>query len=250
VSLVPGGALGQLGINPLPQGTLAELAREGLDPGLVTSCSPTRPGIRACPVEADCPFHLKRYGGFKFVRGPRNVGYYLATDGAQKEDWCACHVYVRTLLARQRQGNALREQGKPHERIAIIAQEGEEILTNVVVPKNPEAPEHLREYHSVQATVRVPAHPRPGENKAMTHAHELARRQAARDAADPMYDAPAAPAPPPRLDPSAPVTPWEPAPAAEAPEPEPAATATATAEPVRRKHRATAPAPPEEPEVG
>src|SRR5678815_4617991 len=115
------GALGMMGVDDVPRGTVEELRAVGLDPAQVGSCAPRGAGgVRGCRMEQECIFAQARYGGFK-GKGPKNVGYYKREiDGPQKQDWMPCHSFVQSLARRMRAGDAAREQGQPHEQIRII----------------------------------------------------------------------------------------------------------------------------------
>ena len=63
-TLPSAGALAQLGIQPTPVDTLAAVKRAGFDPSLVASCARPSQGVRGCPMWKECPFHLKKYGGY------------------------------------------------------------------------------------------------------------------------------------------------------------------------------------------
>jgi hypothetical protein len=165
-----------------PCGTLEELQEQGLDPRKVACCAPNSPGVRGCNHYEDCIFHMKRYGGFR-GKGPRYVGYFLKThEGAKKEDFMSCYHFIKTLLGRMRAGNAYREQGKPHEVIRIIAQEGEPVLKRFdeALDKNNNKTGDLRRkiYHR---SVAVPPFPRPKDNPLVTYDQELDARELERD---------------------------------------------------------------------
>jgi hypothetical protein len=172
------GALAIIGQNPIPQGTPDELRKQGVDPNMVGCCAPRSPGVRGCPVERDCIFHLAKYGGFK-NEGPRYIGYYLRThEGRQKEDTMLCHHFVRVLLSRMREGAMQRDRGiAAAERIVVIAQEPglERVHPNgkpwpttvrqrVGVPVNPNDHTINAAYKLETKVVDVPTWPRPGEN--------------------------------------------------------------------------------------
>lgn len=181
------GALGMLGENPIPQGTLDELRKEGADPARIACCAPRAPGVRGCAVENECPFHLQKYGGFKY-KGPKNVGYYLRThEGQQKQDFTSCHAFVRTLLSRMRSGIAAAQEGKPHEIIRIIGQEGDTIRQRYAEPVNPNDHTINARWRMVTKTVTIPAHPRPGDNPQTSYDQELWAEEKARRKHDPDF---------------------------------------------------------------
>ena len=184
------GALGRLGIVTTPIGTLDELREQGIDPREVACCHAPAPGvIRGCAIEKECPFHLKRYGGFKGTGGPKYVGYFLQThEGNKKEDFCTCVVFVRTLLARQRAGMAARQEGKPHEIIRVVAQEGEKIITRISVPVNELDKSPTADYKYVMAAVEVPKFPRPGQNEKISYDQKLTARELARQRAEDKFE--------------------------------------------------------------
>lgn len=168
------GALALVGQNPIPQGTPDELRKLGVDPEKIGSCAPRSPGVHGCAVERDCRFHLQKLGGFKY-QGPRNVGYYLRThEGNQKEDFCTCHAFVRTLQARMLAGNAQRDAGNVNaEIIRIVAQEGGTIRQRVAVPIDPNNHNINAAYKFETRRIEVPVHPRPGDNTQMDYESEL-----------------------------------------------------------------------------
>lgn len=180
------GALGFMGIDPLPRGTLDEIVAQGLDPQLVASCHAARPGVvRGCAVEKECRFHQLRMGGFKGKSGPKYVGYFLQThEGNKKEDFISCHAFVRTLQARMDAGSAARQKGQAHEIVRVIAQEGEKIVQRIGVPVNPADKTVGASYKYVTQTIEVPRMPRPGENDRLTYDQELTAREQERQQRD------------------------------------------------------------------
>jgi hypothetical protein len=191
---LPAGALGILGINPHPIGTVEELKRLNLSLGANGSCAPSaglpghQPGVRGCPVYDRCPFHLKKLGGFK-DHGPRNVGYYLRThEGHAKEDFTPCYHFVATLVERMRAGQRDRENGKNGEIIEVIAQEGREdqkIMTKVWSPVDESNKALTAPYKMIRALVVVPKFPRPGEaGSDLSYDMELEQRRLKREAKD------------------------------------------------------------------
>lgn len=181
------GLLGMLGENPLPQGTPEELRKAGLDPARIGSCAPKSPGVRGCPMWKECPFHLQKYGGFK-GHGPKYVGYYLKThENRQKQDFMTCHAFVRTMMGRMKTSVAAQLDGKPHEIVRVIAQEGETIRTRVGVKKNPDDKTATAEYEMRTETKPVPAHPRPGDNTQTNYDADLWAEEQIRRKYDPDF---------------------------------------------------------------
>jgi hypothetical protein len=173
-----------MGIQPMPQGTLEELRREGIDPRNVASCHESGPRVRGCPFWNECPFDKPQNGRFK-GQGPKYVGYFLQTDeGARKEDFMVCHAFVRTMKGRQDSGAIHRMQGfKNAEIIRIVAQEGEKITTKTWVPINPEDRLNGR-YKEKFEPIDVPKYPRPGENPMVTYEQMLAAQELRRQRAE------------------------------------------------------------------
>ena len=181
------GALGLLGIAPLPQGTPDELRRAGLNPEQIASCAPSGPGVRGCPLEKECPFQLAKYGGFKY-QGPKYVGFYqMTSEGNQREDFMLCHAFVRTMLARMREGNRAREEGRAHETIRVIAQEGDTVRQRVAVPVNPDDHTINARYAVKTFRVQVPEWPRPGDRSQVSYDQELWQDEQRRRGEDPEF---------------------------------------------------------------
>lgn len=182
------GALGMLGENPIPQGTPDELRAAGLDPAKVGSCAPRSEGVRGCPLDPECIFGQARYGGFKGVSGPHNIGYYKReVDGTQKQDVMTCHGFVRSLVRRMRAGDIAREEGKPHEQIRIIAQEGEWITINPIVQTDPNDKRVTAEWKRDPHKIQVPKHPRPSDNPQITYDQQLWAEEQIRRKYDPEF---------------------------------------------------------------
>lgn len=178
------------GIQHLPVGTLEELRENNLDPERVACCHRTVEGeVRGCPVWRDCQFQNKNRGGFK-GQGPKNVGFYLRTtkdEGSRSmESFMPCYGFVLALQARMNFGRAQREEGKDHEVIRIIAQQGEPIV--------------VRRYESVAADggnrsgdirirswpeeIKVPEFLRPNQNPGVTYEQQMREREERRMAID------------------------------------------------------------------
>ena len=193
----------------IPVGTKAEVEAAGMDPARTTCCHVHKLGeVQGCPMAGDCHFDRPRLGGFKFVRGPRNIGYRAITgdrlvtgEPVVKEDWCSCYTWVRTLQSRADFGDEQRRKNKPGELISVIAQEGEEIVTKIEFPFNidgkvirqdrrmfailekqgiPVDMNDRREaayYDYVKVRMEVPAHARPGQAEHLTYAQEVLGRE-------------------------------------------------------------------------
>jgi len=185
------GVLGMLGEDPIPRGTPDELRAAGLDPLKIGSCAPRSPGVRGCQFESLCIFGQQRYGGFK-GKGPRYVGYSLITiEGTAKRDTITCHGFIRALLNRMRAGNQAREEGKPHESIRIVAQEGEEIEVNPFEQVDPDDKKITAAIRRNPKVIKVPRHPRPADNPQVTFEQRLWAEENVRRKFDPEFSGPA-----------------------------------------------------------
>lgn len=181
------GALGQLGIQPVPVDTLGAVKRAGFDPSLVASCAPPAPGVRGCPMWKECPFHLTKYGGFK-RQGPKNVIYRLITDeGGKKEDYMSCVTFVRTMVSRMRAGQALREKGQAGDYIRVIGQEGDEYVSRMFVKVDPNDKREEAAYHEDMKLAVCPKHPRIGDAPDLKFDALMREREAASMAEDPDF---------------------------------------------------------------
>jgi hypothetical protein len=196
------GELIQWGGTNKPIGTLEEIKAAGLNPEKVCSCSPTikGSGIRSCAMEGACKFDRPRYGGFKFTRGPCNIGFEVITgdtlpsgEAVIQQGACPCYVWVSRFQKRAEFGAAQRADGKPGEIITIIGQEGDEIEMQIEMPinVNGEVIKQTRDmfdtldrqgikinrddrrdafgYVMVAVTDTVPHHPRPGERPLLSY---------------------------------------------------------------------------------
>lgn len=189
-----GSKLAELGIDNIPRGTLDELRKEGLDPGLVASCHPNQPGIRGCAQWADCLGHRKEHGGYK-GKGPINLAYFMQTnEGDVKEDSCTCHGFIRSgVQARMMEGIVQQMKGDPMaEVIEIVALEPgidpawPSTYTRKVWTQtnpNPADKEGVGNFVEDIKTVDVPKHPRPGESKGATYNDLIRSKYNARKAA-------------------------------------------------------------------
>lgn len=127
------GALGAIGINPQPIGTLAELEARGLDKGACGSCAPppdrSNPDRRGCHHWHDCVFRFERYGGFRGkdaneTLGPANVGYYVKTfEGSQMENDVSCFAFMQTMSHRLESSERNRDKYANAEIVEIVAME-------------------------------------------------------------------------------------------------------------------------------
>jgi hypothetical protein len=179
-----GVAMGVLGINPQPIGTLDELRRENLNPALIGSCAPSSPGVRGCQSYPNCIFRFKKFGGFRDF-GAKNIGYFIQThEGNKKEDEGSCHFFMQRLYDRMRAGERDRQDGKAGEIIEVIAQEGEIIHRQVTVNVN-ENPALPARYEKKTFTGPVSRFPRPGERQVVEYNTLLDDRRRAREAQDP-----------------------------------------------------------------
>jgi len=182
-------AVPRYGIIATPIGTLEEVRQNGMDPENVACCHQRAAGIRGCPMWESCRFGEVKRGGWK-GQGPHYVGYYLETspsDGArQVENFMACYNYTRVLQHREIAGRAHKDQGKPHETIQIIAQEGETIYLERHKHLDADGGNKNGDIRIKTWTepMQVPRFPRPGENPAITHRQVIAQRAAQRAAAE------------------------------------------------------------------
>lgn len=199
----------ELNTRHLPKGTLEELKAAHLDPSLYGCCHANAAdengvAIMGCPVEKNCPFAQRRFGGFK-GEGPEYIGYYHRTSRAdeskQHENIMSCFGFVSTLLRKMRKGAADKEEGRDYEHIEIIAlpkhvlerarAAGHRDVLNrfgdtVVVTKwTSEVPKSLVNMNLVPETVEieVPKFPRPSDNPRITYNQKLQARLAARELA-------------------------------------------------------------------
>lgn len=174
-----------------PAGTPEELRKAGLSPGNIASCAPcadspdAKAGVRGCPCSERCRFDQTINGGFKYVGGPRNIGFSLEThEGNVVEGEASCFFFTQTLQDRMDHGNAQRLQGKVGERIAIIAQEGEKIIKQYEVNRN-----YLTgkppDWHVDEFEVEVSRFLRPGEQRKLNYNQRMRKRQAERDKLNP-----------------------------------------------------------------
>jgi len=195
--------LAQMGIKPLPIGTVEEIRKIGLSEKEIATCHQNVRGVvRGCPVEGSCRFHLQSYGGFKYTGGPRYIGYRMITDeGSAKEDFSTCHNWVRTMQHRADHGAMRRQQGLSGELLTICAQEGDPIETRLQlpvnirgevvnvgqtlfgilrengIPINEQDRQQAVEYRFFVLKRTVPRHPRPGEHDQLTYDQELMLRE-------------------------------------------------------------------------
>lgn len=137
-----------------------ERARElGLDLKRVGTCAPKSKGVRGCALSDSCRFHMQRYGGFKGTR-PHYIGYfYRPLEGPPKVDICSCMTFVRSLQPQMDEGLALRMQGKRHQVVRIVAQEGEKVKVRVS-PQTVDAKGNLVTKHTTKE-IAVPTFPDP-----------------------------------------------------------------------------------------
>jgi len=195
-------ALAGFGIMPHPMGTLEELRQQGLDPARIGSCAPNPDvsgdrSVRGCPMWSECPFHLKRYGGFKANGGPHYIAYFMQShDNRKKEDIATCYAYTLTLLKRERAARAAREDGKPHEIIRVVAQEGGEYWKRDRVPVDPKDQSITAKYKWEEGLAKVPRFPRPMQNEDLYNDQALTQRELKRMTQDPDFEI--------RLDPAVP----------------------------------------------
>lgn len=174
------------GIKHMPVGTLEEIQAEGLNPDLIASCHSRVEGVtRGCPVWSTCQFHLKERGGFK-GKGPKNVGYYLRTtrdEGARtKEDFIPCYGFVLALQSRMNFGRAQKEEGKEHEVIRIVAQEGEKIAVRHYVSVAADGGNRTGDIRirEIPEIIEVPKFLRPRQNPGVTYEQMLRQREGRR----------------------------------------------------------------------
>lgn len=183
-----------LGIHHLPVGTLKEIRDANLDPDLVACCHSRVEGeVRGCPVWKTCQFNRRDRGGFK-GQGPHNVGYYLKTSrsdgGRQKEDFIPCYGFVLALQARMLAGRAAKDRGEDHEKIRIVAQEGESIVVRKymsVARDGGNVSGDIR-MKSITNVIEVPRFLRPSENPGVTYDQQLREREENREAADDEFE--------------------------------------------------------------
>lgn len=115
--------------SPLPVGTPESIAAEGQDPARWGSCYPQGASHPSFGTVMGCPFHRECIFGRK---KPVNKGVYIQTaDGSSRQVETSCFSYMGSLHAREKSMN---ETG---EVIAVIADEGEEIETRVVLSADP-----------------------------------------------------------------------------------------------------------------
>jgi hypothetical protein len=165
-----------------PVGTLEELKEQGLDPAKVKSCHLPGPGVAGCTFyKGECPFGLKDMGGFR-GQGPRYIGYQINPDeGPRAENLCRCFDFVASLRNRMFHGEAMRRATGKGEEIKIVAQEGEKIVTRVMVREDENDRSPNPRYKIVTATVEVPRFERPGESGDLAYSRMIAERDKARD---------------------------------------------------------------------
>ena len=208
-------ALSQMGITNDPIGTKDEVLAIGMDIAETACCAPRQRGIqRGCALWNQCRFHQPKMGGFKGQGGPRYIGYRMITDeGTANENDVKCHVWVRSIQARADHGANMIRQGKNGERINIVAQEGEEIITRIAVPVNArgqivsvsqdqfdllEAHGHkvnrderntTYDFVNIKLKHKVARHPRPGELSGVSYEQELMQREKERLALEGLVEA-------------------------------------------------------------
>lgn len=189
----PMSASSAMGVHHMPVGTMEEIEAQGLDPDAVATCHKRdkEHGVRGCPVWSSCKFHLRdRNGGvWKKGEGPRNIGYYLKTSRADQshavENFMPCYVFVLSLEHRMRAGRAARDEGKDHEVIQIIGQEGDKIYVkryeNLAADGGNRSGD-IRQ-RSVPVEITIPKFLRPSQNPGVTYDQILRERQEAREEA-------------------------------------------------------------------
>lgn len=133
----------------------------GLDLKRVGTCAVKSKGVRGCSLWDSCRFHMKRNGGFKGTR-PHNIGYfYRPLDGPPKVDICSCMTFIRSMQPQMDEGLALRMQGKRHQVVRIVAQEGEPVKVRQS-PQKVDAKGNVTTQHIVKE-IPVPTFPDPTE---------------------------------------------------------------------------------------
>lgn len=156
--------------NPLPQGTLVELAERGLDKAQYGSCAPQIGKEQVgCFVRRECGFtHLKGAADGSGAKGPQNFPYmYIKGDskgGKVRKDVAPCYRCVQMKTLAKEAGDIFRiilKDGKPVEEITVI--ESEKIVEGTGV-----------RYEARPKTRKVTPHPRPEDNSTLLEAGYMA----------------------------------------------------------------------------
>ena len=127
--------------SPWPIGTPEEVLAAGLSLKRRHTCANPDPdnNIKGCVQWSVCQFNMPRRGGFK-GKGPKYVGYVLITDAAEKNqakrDFCPCFVFTETIQNRMISAQHNKDMGRDYEKVAIIAQEGEQMKVERSLPIN------------------------------------------------------------------------------------------------------------------
>lgn len=152
--------------SPIPVGTVAELTAQGLDPSEYATCA--KPNKMLGIV--GCPFHDKCRVAAKGESGPRNYGVQVikgpAFGGKLVRNTVDCMWLAQQIDdIEDNKGSVqvLAQEGETYEKVTsvLVDNNTNEISTN---PHNPNARREER-----RVAIRVPAWPRPGENKELLH---------------------------------------------------------------------------------
>lgn len=174
-------------INNEPEGTLAEVIKEGLNPKMVASCHPETRDVKGCRNYHNCIFALTANGGFR-DSGPRKIGYYHKThEGVEVENHSTCAWFMQHMFDRMEDGIRDRRRGLQGEIIEIIAQEGEMVLRRAMVNIN-EGTAQPTKFEVKRFAEPVPRFVRLGERPVVTVEHEIRERRKQRLAQDRSLD--------------------------------------------------------------